>query len=215
MPAPLRRVFEEVVTTGHTSARARATRIASPHRDERSVAGSLRGRRRGDQELVALRDHGRRRCGRRARARGRHDEADGDGAIRVRWPDARDRDFSQGIDALHELGGESGVAGKCRPIRRGNSCRTTAGFLFDNKRGPLLTVHPLGGCPMGDTAFDCRKAEHRKKGQDLRSRCAASSTGRGQVFNGAPPPDGDAVFTQSRSSSTAPSFPPRSASIRR
>src|SRR5262249_51265564 len=80
-------------------------------------------------------------------------ETDGDGAVRVRWPEARDhRIFSSGIKALGQLGKDSGIDGEVQANPVWQLLPDDLQFLFDNKRGPLLTVHPLGGCPMGDAA---------------------------------------------------------------
>src|SRR4030095_7865381 len=122
---------------------------------------------------------------------GGSDESDGDGAIRVRWPDARDlRVFRDGIDALRDLGIHSGIDGEVQANSGWQLLTTDLQFLFDDKRGPLLTVHPLGGCPMGDTPFD-EQAEGEDKGV-LRTRGVVNHIG--QVFNGAPRPHEEALF---------------------
>ncbi len=147
VPASLRRIFEEIVTTSHTlhqldsgdpkrhgrekldpcavdtEAISKSSVFAVMARD--GAAGSL--------ELI-----------------GGGDEDDGDGAVRVRWPQLRDRRlFRAEIDKLKKLIRESGTGGKILPSALWQLLPTGMQFLLNNKRGPLVTVHPLGGCPMG------------------------------------------------------------------
>src|SRR6185503_18063842 len=74
----------------------------------------------------------------------------GDGAIRVRWPELRNaRLFRDQIDALEALAASSGTRGRILPSPLWQLLPDRMQFLLDNDRGPLLTVHPLGGCAIG------------------------------------------------------------------
>jgi hypothetical protein len=197
VPGPLRRVFEEVVTTGHT-----LRELARADRDDHVADGSLQDpcavRRSAIQSSSILAIMGNDEAGGALELVGGSDEADGDGAIRVRWPDARDHPvFGDGIDALCTLGDESGIVGEVQSNPIWQLLPDDLQFLFENKRGPLLTVHPLGGCPMGDTAFDLRAPANGEKsgGNEKKIPPALGVVNdQGQVFNGAPGPDGDSLF---------------------
>ncbi|HEY6877865.1 MAG TPA: alpha/beta fold hydrolase [Polyangiales bacterium] len=79
---------------------------------------------------------------------------DVDGAVRVTWPDARDDprlDVRQ--RRLERLLADSGAAGRQTRLLANPLWRLLPPkleFLFRGARGATLTVHPLGGCPMGD-----------------------------------------------------------------
>ena len=69
----------------------------------------------------------------------------------MRWPEVRDHAlFASEIEALDQLADRAGIDTQILlnplwlPVPRKME------FLFENKRGPLFTVHPLGGCPMGE-----------------------------------------------------------------
>ncbi len=77
------------------------------------------------------------------------DEEDGDGAASVRWPALRD---DPRLKARHH---------RFEQLLRGSGARALPNpmwqlmpgklqDLLGGDTGPLLTVHPLGGCPMGD-----------------------------------------------------------------
>ncbi|MBZ9810311.1 MULTISPECIES: GMC family oxidoreductase N-terminal domain-containing protein [unclassified Mesorhizobium] len=79
------------------------------------------------------------------------DEMRADGMLTVRWPELRlDPRLENHHARLDSLLRESGLGGRLvnnllwRPL----SDRLEA--VFGRQRGPLLTVHPLGGCAMGD-----------------------------------------------------------------
>ena len=122
---------------------------------------------------------------------GADDEADGDGAVRVRWPEGRDETvFGAGIEALHDLSRKSDVAGKVQPNPAWQLLPDDMQDLFDNKRGPLLTVHPLGGCPMGECGQEEPEPEDSAKPRPV----WGVVNDLGQVFDGTSPSGPRAVF---------------------
>ena len=83
-----------------------------------------------------------------------------DGIARMRWPNTSttsksnalpDLDlFDQQVDALGELTQSTG--GRLLPNPVWKLLPTDLEWLLGSKRGPLTTVHPLGGCAMADDA---------------------------------------------------------------
>ena len=205
VPGPLRRLFEEVVTTGHTL-RKLAQIDEDPHypsdpaHDPCAVKG---GAIRSSSILAVMGDDG---AGGALELVGGSGEADGDGAIRVRWPDARNlRIFRDEIDALEALGIDSETDGEVQANPVWQLLPDDMQFLFDERRGPLMTVHPLGGCPMGDTAFEeaatngnddlaLAPGARGVPGQKIPAKTRGVVNEWGQVFNGAPVPHADPLF---------------------
>ena len=149
VPGPLRRLFEETVTTSHL-----LYGLANPDADDHDPDGPphdpcavRRSAVRSSSMLAVMGDDG---AGGALELIGGDGENDGDGAIRVRWPEVRQQElFEDQIETLRRLGLESGTRGAVLPNPLWQLLPDDMQFLFDNKRGPLLTVHPLGGCPMG------------------------------------------------------------------
>jgi len=147
IPSPLRRVFEELVTTGALPAQV-ARFDGSPHRpgdpDPAAVDPDAIER---TQIFAAMGDDG---------ARGRlelvdgWESASGNGTIKIEWKHA-------GADPLYQRQDE--ILGKSEALG-GIYLRSplwqplpteVSGILSGSKpEGKLLSVHPLGGCPMGD-----------------------------------------------------------------
>ena len=84
---------------------------------------------------------------------GHHDV--GDGAIRVRWPDVREnldfRLFDEQIAALKKLVPDPQQGGgRILPNPMWRPLPDELDGILDVPKGPITTVHPLGGCPMGN-----------------------------------------------------------------
>ena len=150
VPGPLRRLFEENVTTGdvlnrladgdcstHDGNRARPDEAAVDRRaTSRSLVVAMIGRDAADGEL---------RLGSSPAC------DDADGLLTVHWPELRhDLRFETHHKTLgtlaKKLGGRVINNLMWRPLSE------KLEKVFGAQRGPLLTVHPLGGCVMGDSA---------------------------------------------------------------
>lgn len=152
VPGPLRRLFEEAFTTArtlHSLGQADRRPHAAGDRDRNAVDHVafdctlpvvLISRDRADGTLVlASKDD----------AVSRDDE--GDGAVHIRWPEATedprfDCHFSRAKDLLEK----SGLGGRLLPNPVWKLVDNDVARTLQIPRGPLLSVHPLGGCPMGD-----------------------------------------------------------------
>lgn len=152
IPAPLARVFEELATTAHVlhgltrpdlSQHAPGSAEHDPCAIDgdairRSSVFAVMGHDGGDGSLELI---------------GGGADGEGDGALRVRWPALRERSlFGEQLEVLRELAAASDAGGQVLPNPLWQALPQELQFLFGSQRGPLLTVHPLGGCPMGDDA---------------------------------------------------------------
>lgn len=74
------------------------------------------------------------------------------GCLNVNWPDAKRASvFDEQVQVLKRICEESGLEGSVIPNPFWQFLPGEIDFLAEsNLRGPLLTVHPLGGCPMGE-----------------------------------------------------------------
>ena len=151
VPGPLARLFDETVTMGYLL-QGLANADTSVHDPEKLAHDpcAVDGRAMRRSSIVALMgDDG---AAGALELVGGDDEGDGDGAIRVRWPAIHDHPlFPAQIDALRMLGKDSATKGEVLPNPLWQLLPDKMQTLLDNKRGPLLTVHPLGGCPLGNT----------------------------------------------------------------
>lgn len=76
-----------------------------------------------------------------------------DGSIKMEWPGIGDEKlFQYQIDRLSEILNQSNVGGTLIPNPGWQLLPKDTQYLLNNKTGSLLTVHPLGGCTMGDSA---------------------------------------------------------------
>jgi cholesterol oxidase len=149
VPGALRRLFEEVTTTfdvlnqlgtgdfgWHRSEMTADDAAVNPQAINKSLVLAMIGR---DDASGELRIGDRPIC----------DNADG--LLTVRWPELRmDRRFDDHHWRLAEMMRKAGVGGRLvnNPLWRPFS--EDLERLFGRQRGPLVTVHPLGGCAMGD-----------------------------------------------------------------
>jgi cholesterol oxidase len=150
VPGPLRRLFEESATTfdainglvkgdwsthrRHPAPPDRAS--VNPDATQNSLVLAMIARDSADGELVMA-----------------DTIDDADGMITVRWPELRlDRRFSKQHDRLAErlktLRGRAVNNLLWRPLSE------KLEGIFGRQRGPLVTVHPLGGCAMGANFHD-------------------------------------------------------------
>ena len=154
VPGPLARLFDESVAMGNllqglASADTDAHKPAGPPHDPCAVDRQAMRR----SSIVAL--MGDDDAAGALELVGDDDERNGDGALRVRWPGIHKHPlFPAQIDALRTLARESATRGEILPNPLWQLLPDKMQMLLDNKRGPLLTVHPLGGCPMADVVHD-------------------------------------------------------------
>ncbi len=151
VPAAMRRFFEEIVTTAntlqqlahidsgeHESGPADADPYAvSQQAIDRSAIYAVMGDDGAEGALELVAGGGR--------------DNDGDGAICVRWPDiGRQALFDRQIELLQQRAAASGLGGTIIPNPLWRLLPKSMTFLFGEQVGPVLTVHPLGGCAMAD-----------------------------------------------------------------
>lgn len=76
---------------------------------------------------------------------------DRDGVARMRWEGLQSRPvFGHQVNALSRL--TRGTNGRLLPNPVWKLLPDDMSFLVNDRQGPLLTVHPLGGCAMADSA---------------------------------------------------------------
>ncbi len=168
VPGPLRRIFEELVTTsGALHSLAAGNRLEhhagtpDPHAVDadtiaRTAVYAVMGddQARGVLELV------------------RDDGYAGDGGIRVRWPDLRDDPlFTAQTRTLQDLARDAKLGGQILPNPLWQTLPANMERVLHVDKGPLLTVHPLGGCAMADDCAggvvdDCGRVFNRAAGSD-------------------------------------------------
>lgn len=147
IPGALRRIFEEVVTTGALPVqlgRFDRSRHRSRGPDPAAVDPDKVCR---SQVFAAMGDDG--AAGRLVMAAG-WEKTDGDGAICVDWPTAADAGVFQRQDKILSRGGEGEALYLRNPLWKPLPEKLTALFSGRKPSGKLFTVHPLGGCPMAD-----------------------------------------------------------------
>ena len=157
IPAALRRLFEEVTSTaslfnslnqfdwerhGKEDEQALDPLAVDPDKVERSSIIAMMGDDGADGVLEL-----------------RTADTKGDGEVAVRWPQLRagapdgapGSIYDRQMEALEALASKEPQAEVlANPLWR--LLPKDIEFLFDSRRGPPLTVHPLGGCPAGQDA---------------------------------------------------------------
>ena len=148
IPGPLRRLFEETFTTARVL-HSLSERDKDPHAPgdvdrnavdheafDRTVPFALISRDGADGRLELV-DKG--------------TDAEGDGALHVHWPRvAHDPRFDDHHERVQRHLKTRAVGGRLLPNPVWKLQPDDAAQVLGIDRGPLLTVHPLGGCPMGD-----------------------------------------------------------------
>lgn len=154
VPGPLRRMTEEMIATAATLY-ALDSRDATPHReghpandpcavDPRRIARTsvfaVMGDDGADGELkLPLDDNGR----------------SGDGRLDIVWPQLRKLDlFDVQTEYLRRRVGAGRLEGRTIPNPMWRLVPEKVEEMTGIQRGPLLTVHPLGGCVIGTCAAD-------------------------------------------------------------
>jgi cholesterol oxidase len=159
VPAPLQRFFEELFTTSSTLHELSAA-DSSKHRHidndafddayavsrdrmQRTSLYAVMGDDGADGELqLALQKHAE-----------THPEIPQEGLLKVRWPDLKNKGiFDQQVSRLEQLAKTSRIGGRILPNPAWKPLPESMMFLANGQRGPLTTVHPLGGCAMADSS---------------------------------------------------------------
>lgn len=167
VPGPLRRAFEELYTTAATLDRLPNFELSAhgpgdpdpcavdPNVIARSLPVAMIGHDDADGvlRLTDQADTGEVASARRPETgAGANDDDEGDGALQIHWPTLSN---DPRWPAQHELLAKRAAAGQggrvlANPAWRLLPASMAKGYGVPN--GPLITVHPLGGCAMGD---DC------------------------------------------------------------
>lgn len=189
VPGSLRRLFEEIFTTARTlyslderDRRTHREEGADPNAVDHAAFGrtlpiALIGRDAASGDLVL-------QTGDPADA-----DAEGDGAVQVCWPRAaHDPRFDRHLETAEELFLAGRRAAKLLPNPAWKVQPDEAAQRLGLDRGPLLTVHPLGGCPMGDHV-GCGVVDHCGRVFDPKGK------GQGDVHEGLVVLDGAIVPT--------------------
>lgn len=156
VPAPLQRFFEELFTSTNTLHEL-STTDRSEHRYndafddayavsrehmQRTSLYAVMGDDGADGKLqLALH-----------RRRESHQELPQEGLVEVSWPDLKNKKiFDHQVSRLEQLAEASGIQGRILPNPAWKPLPESMMFLANGQRGPLTTVHPLGGCAMADS----------------------------------------------------------------
>lgn len=151
IPAPLRRLFEETATTvaAIQSLTSADRRRYSGGAHEPDAAG-IDPRLIDNSMVVAVIGHDSASGRLRLPGDGRDSE---EGTLGVEWPEVRsDPSFDKHQRALESLVAKNGGGARVLPNPVWRPLPGMLERLYGLARGPVFTVHPLGGCPMGDHA---------------------------------------------------------------
>ena len=152
VPAPLKRVFDEVITTSGLLHRL-TDQDCEPHRNDNTGLDPLAVDQKamGKVLLLGLVGHDE-SCGQlRLPDPARLDDSRAvEGRITIDWPEARnsrllDDAFARAAELIRQRMPRASVLPN--PIWR--MLPPELDFVFHSERGPLFTVHPLGGCAIG------------------------------------------------------------------
>ena len=163
IPAPLRRLFEETFTTAnaiHNLEQADTRRYrkgdapTDPNAVDRQVIGrclpvAMIGRDSADGEIALVTGQ---LDGVGSARIGGCEDLEGDGAVSVRWPSLRDDRLPPQRHCTFKsmLREPGGLGGRMLPNPMWRLLPPKVASVLGEVRGPALTVHPLGGCPMGE-----------------------------------------------------------------
>lgn len=161
VPGPMRRIFEELYTTAATlhglqspegaaePERAGDPCAVDPAVNAHSLPVAMIGHDAADGLLRLLRSPG------TLRRTDPPSNDEGDGALRIEWPShKRDPRWPAQHAQLDELLRKSGLGGWVLPNPAWQLLPARMQSSLGVPLGAGLTVHPLGGCPMGDTLRD-------------------------------------------------------------
>lgn len=154
VPGPLRRATEELLTTAdtlHALAEIDTSRHRYGHPEDDPYAVNPR-KLRHSAVFAAMGDDG---------AAGRLElrEADRgsgqDGHLHVVWPEVGKLPlFDAQMQCIEDLAKAAGFGGRSLPNPLWRPLPAAMEFLLRDQRGPLLSVHPLGGCAMADSVAE-------------------------------------------------------------
>ncbi|HEX6295492.1 MAG TPA: alkaline phosphatase D family protein [Burkholderiales bacterium] len=154
IPAALRRPLEEIVTTFaalHDLARIDTSRHGAGGSEELDPAAIDP---RAIESTAIYATIGEDRAEGVLALSEREDVVAGDGGLVVKWPGVGSQDvFVRAIELLQEAHDACGATLLPNPLWRALP-QKIGGVLDDDIGGSVLTVHPLGGCPMADDAQD-------------------------------------------------------------
>jgi cholesterol oxidase len=160
VPGAIRRAFEETFKTAqcfHDLAKADCSIHLDPGRDRPAKAidpVAIDPEEIGRSVVIAVIGHD--SADGRLELLDGNDPDPGDGALRIVWPQAKtDRRHQLRLSEIAASLLERGrrVVGTLLPNPAWRLLPSSLQALFSAEAGPLITVHPLGGCPMGDDAL--------------------------------------------------------------
>lgn len=152
VPGPLRRLFEEAFTTADVlRGLVRGDCSIHPGKPDRPDEAQVSPATMAHSLVVALigRDDA---SGKLVFGKSAMDD-DADGMLTVQWPELRaDKRFAQHHLRLQAALKAAGLGGRVidNPLWRPLSDKMER--VFGQQRGPLVSVHPLGGCAMADSS---------------------------------------------------------------
>ncbi|PTU32854.1 alpha/beta fold hydrolase [Stenotrophobium rhamnosiphilum] len=154
VPGPLRRLFEESVTFADTLESLVTVDDLDHkdgHPDDDPYAVSARKIKRTSL-FASMGDDGAAGTLRLVDAIGAND---GDGFLSISWPEAKRHPlFEAQAQQIAEFSKSANRDGRTIANPLLNLVPAALKSFIDDARGPVLTVHPLGGCAMADTAAD-------------------------------------------------------------